>query len=85
MLLSRFDDIVDRDHLHVLEIPDEYQLLDPELVELLEARAGVIPDRFLLDLFEHCSEEMNHLAKFLPALYRDVQAAASLEAGAIVS
>ena len=27
-------------HEDVLEIPDEYQLLDPELVELLEARAG---------------------------------------------
>lgn len=45
MLLSRFNDIVDRDHLHVLEIPDEYQLLDPELVELLEARAGWILER----------------------------------------
>jgi hypothetical protein len=38
-------------------------------------RRAVIPDRFLLDLFEHCSEEMNHLAKVLPGLYREVRAA----------
>lgn len=44
MLLGRFGDIIEREHLHVLEIPDEYQLLDPELVELLEARAGLLLD-----------------------------------------
>jgi hypothetical protein len=42
-------------------------------------RRAVIPDQFLLDLFEHCSEEMNHLAKFLPRLYRDVQNGSSRE------
>jgi hypothetical protein len=32
-------------------------------------RRRVVTDSFLLDLFQHCAEEMNHLAKFLPALY----------------
>ncbi len=32
-------------------------------------RERFISDRFLLDLFQHCSEEMNHLAKFLPRAY----------------
>lgn len=36
-------------------------------------RRALIADQFLLDLFQHCSEEMNHLAKFLPSLYRAVQ------------
>ena len=44
------------------------------LVNRAAVRRAVIPDRFLLDLFQHCSEEMNHLAKFLPNLYRDAQA-----------
>lgn len=35
-------------------------------------RRAAIKDQFLVDLFQHCSEEMNHLAKFLPRLYRDV-------------
>lgn len=28
-----------------------------------------LPDNFATDLLQHCSEEMNHLAKFLPKLY----------------
>jgi hypothetical protein len=34
-------------------------------------RARVISDRFLLDLFQHCAEEMNHLPKFLPRLHAE--------------
>jgi predicted protein tyrosine phosphatase len=45
LLLSRFEGLVDRHRLHVLEIPDEYSLLDPELVDQLLARAGWILDR----------------------------------------
>jgi hypothetical protein len=39
-------------------------------------RTRAIPDRFLLDLFQHCAEEMNHLAKFLPRLYADARGTA---------
>ena len=37
-------------------------------------RERVISDRFLLALFQHCAEEMNHLGKFLPRAYEDVRA-----------
>jgi hypothetical protein len=47
------------------------------LVNRRYVRERVIPDRFLLDLFQHCSEEMNHLAKFLPALYREAHSASA--------
>jgi hypothetical protein len=46
------------------------------LVNRAAVRRSLLPDQFLLDLFQHCSEEMNHLAKFLPNLYRDAQAQA---------
>ena len=39
------------------------------LVNRHAVRTRAIPDRILLDLFQHCAEEMNHLAKFLPQLY----------------
>jgi predicted protein tyrosine phosphatase len=39
-LLERFGDLFDRERLVILDIPDDYQFMDPELVELLEARAG---------------------------------------------
>jgi predicted protein tyrosine phosphatase len=42
LLLSRFDNVVDRSRVHVLDIPDEYRFLDPELVDQLHARAGGI-------------------------------------------
>jgi hypothetical protein len=35
------------------------------------ARRRAIPDQVGLDLLRHCAEEMNHLARFLPALYAD--------------
>lgn len=44
-LVGRFGDLVDRDHLHVLDIPDEYQFMDPELIDLLQDRAGPMLDR----------------------------------------
>jgi len=34
-----------------------------------KAREKVIPDDFGLNLLRHCSEEMGHLARFLPDLY----------------
>lgn len=46
------------------------------LVNRHAVRTRAIPDRFLLDLFQHCAEEMNHLAKFLPRLYADARGVA---------
>jgi hypothetical protein len=40
------------------------------LANLPALRRRVMPDRLGLDLLVHCAEEMNHLARFLPALYR---------------
>jgi hypothetical protein len=37
-------------------------------------RRQLIPDSLGLSLLRHCSEEMNHLAKFLPRLYREARA-----------
>lgn len=51
------------------------------LVNRSAVRTRVITDGFLLDLFQHCAEEMTHLTKFLPALYAD----AHREDGAVVS
>ena len=34
-------------------------------------RRLLIKDKMALDLLRHCAEEMNHLAKFLPTLYRE--------------
>jgi hypothetical protein len=33
------------------------------------SRRKLVPDQYGLDLLRHCAEEMNHLARFLPALY----------------
>jgi hypothetical protein len=38
-------------------------------------RRALVPDRMVLDLLRHCGEEMNHLARFLPDLYRAATAA----------
>lgn len=38
-------------------------------------RRKLVTDQMAFDLFQHCSEEMNHLVKFLPTLYRDQQQA----------
>jgi hypothetical protein len=56
------------------EIRSLVPLLGPGITRIANmpaVRRAAINDRFLLDLFQHCSEEMNHLAKFLPQLYRD--------------
>lgn len=37
------------------------------------ARRHFVSDQFCLDLLQHCSEEMSHLAKFLPRLFADQQ------------
>ncbi|MEY4576058.1 MAG: hypothetical protein RL701_761 [Pseudomonadota bacterium] len=60
------------------EIENQLPLVGPLITKLVNRpaiRTRVITDRFLLDLFEHCAEEMNHLVKYLPSLYRDVHAA----------
>ena len=36
-------------------------------------RKKIVSDQMAVDLLRHCSEEMNHLVKFLPTLYRDMQ------------
>jgi len=67
------------------EIRNLLPIVGPYVTKLANratVRRAVIPDRFLLDLFEHCSEEMNHLAKFLPGLYRDVHAMTDAAAAA---
>lgn len=47
LLLSRFSGMVERERLHVLDIPDEYPFMDPELVDQLQARAGRVLDRMV--------------------------------------
>ncbi len=41
-LLADFADLVDRDALHVLDIADDYEYMDPELVEELTRSVGAI-------------------------------------------
>lgn len=33
---AEFSDVIDNKPIHVLDIPDEYQFMDPELVDLLQ-------------------------------------------------
>lgn len=39
-LVADFGDLLADKHIHVLDIPDEYQYMDPELVELLRQSVG---------------------------------------------
>lgn len=39
-LVAEFTRLLDNKPVHVLDIPDEYQYMDPELVELLERSVG---------------------------------------------
>jgi hypothetical protein len=39
-------------------------------INTARARRRSVPDQFGLDLLRHCAEEMNHLARFIPALYQ---------------
>lgn len=42
-------------------------------INSVSARMREVPDQLGIDLLRHCAEEMNHLARFLPALYRAVR------------
>jgi hypothetical protein len=56
------------------EIQHQMPLLNRLVGPLINTRAGrrlVVPDQMALSLLQHCGEEMNHLTKFLPMLYRD--------------
>jgi hypothetical protein len=58
------------------EIMPKVPLLGPLAAALLNRplmRRLLVPDSLGLALLRHCSEEMNHLAKFLPRLYRDIR------------
>ncbi len=37
-ILSSMPESLGQTHLHVLDIPDEYQFMDPELIDLLQER-----------------------------------------------
>jgi hypothetical protein len=39
-------------------------------INTARARRQSVPDQLGLDLLRHCAEEMNHLARFIPALYQ---------------
>jgi predicted protein tyrosine phosphatase len=39
-LVAEFTRLLDHKPIHVLEIPDEYKYMDPELVEILENSVG---------------------------------------------
>lgn len=53
------------------EVPWIDSLLHPWL-NTRWARQRFVPNGLARNLLIHCGEEMNHLARFLPALYRDV-------------
>ncbi len=58
------------------EIMPKVPLVGPLAAAVLNRpfmRRVLVPDSLGLSLLRHCSEEMNHLAKFLPRLYRDVR------------
>lgn len=46
------------------------QLIGP-LLNTRAVRSLIVSDQMATSLLQHCGEEMNHLAKFLPRLYRD--------------
>lgn len=45
-LVGRFPDL-DRNRVHVLDIPDVYQFMDPALVSMLEERVGAVLARLV--------------------------------------
>ena len=56
------------------EIMPKVPVIGPLAAVLLNRpfmRRQLVPDSLGLALLRHCSEEMNHLAKFLPRLHRD--------------
>lgn len=50
----------------------------PGLVSRILQKTVRLPEKQAIDLLSHCSEEMNHLAAFLPALYTEQQTSATL-------
>lgn len=61
------------------EIRHQLPLIDRSVGGLLNTRLVrglIVSDRMALDLLQHCGEEMNHLARFLPRLYGDVRGVA---------
>lgn len=57
------------------EIRHHHALVDQALHGVLNSRLVrrlIVSDRMALDLLQHCGEEMNHLARFLPSLYADM-------------
>jgi predicted protein tyrosine phosphatase len=41
-LMAEYRRVIEHKHLHVLDIPDEYQYMDPELVELLRGSVAAV-------------------------------------------
>jgi predicted protein tyrosine phosphatase len=39
-LVAKFTRLLEHKPIHVLDIPDEYKYMDPELVEILEGSVG---------------------------------------------
>ncbi len=65
----------------------EINLKWPHLGKLLKPilntntfRRLIVSDQMAIDLLQHCSEEMNHLPRFLPSLYAEVQATLDIPA-----
>jgi DAPG hydrolase PhiG domain len=61
------------------EIEHKVPLMQAVLGPVLNSkglRRLIVPDQMALDLLQHCGEEMNHLARFLPALFADQHGAA---------
>ena len=48
-LREAFRDELREKHVHVLEIPDDFQFMDRELVHLLEERVGAVLDQMRVD------------------------------------
>jgi hypothetical protein len=62
------------------EIMPKVPVIGPLVAAVLNtpfARRRLVPDSLGLALLRHCSEEMNHLAKFLPRLYSEATLAAA--------
>jgi hypothetical protein len=56
------------------EIEHQWPLLDRLMGGVLNTRTVrqlLVPDQMVLDLLQHCGEEMQHLGKFLPRLFHD--------------
>jgi DAPG hydrolase PhiG domain len=55
----------------------KWPLIGPLLKPILntsDLRKVIVSDHMAVDLLQHCTEEMNHLPRFLPSLYADIHA-----------